>query len=673
MPDLTRLFSPRSLAVVGGGAWGEAVLSQARKFGFSGALYAVHPSKSEVAGIRAYPSVNHLPEVPDATFVGINREASIGAVERLRKLGAGGAVCFASGYAETTLIDHTGADAQARLLRAAGDMPILGPNCYGFINALDGVCVWPDQHGCVPVDRGVAILTQSSNISINMTMQQRGLPIAYMIAVGNQAQTSQAEIAARLLDDERVTAIGLHIEGFGDLRQWEALAAKARAKNVSLIALKVGKSQHARSATITHTASLAGADAGAQAILDRLGILRSSDLPSFLETLKLLHVCGRLESNGIGSISCSGGEASMVADMAVHRNLRFPKLSDQQEQGLRKALGPKVALANPLDYHTYIWRDEDAMTAAWSAMSGPETAITLIVLDYPRSDRCDLADWTFATNAALRVKADTNRPVAVAATLPELLPEEVAETLLKGGVVPFAGISEALEAIELAARPPLTDDPEPVFAAMQAGTGETSPEYDSKQRLADFGLSVPASVRTNHGAAGVEDLNFPVVVKADGLVHKTETGGVILDCKSVLEVQEAMDGMEDATSFLVEEMTEGSAELLIGVTYDEAHGYLLTLAAGGTLTELLKDSQTLSLPSDAETIEKALNRLEIAPLLHGFRGAAICDISAIIDAVEAVQAFVIASEGRIAEVEVNPLICSADGAVAVDALIRENP
>ncbi|PTX57845.1 acyl-CoA synthetase (NDP forming) [Litoreibacter ponti] len=673
MPDLSRLFRPRSLAVVGGGAWGEAVLRQAQLFNFEGSLYAVHPSKPEISGIRAYPSVNQLPEVPDATFVGINREASIGAIERLRKLDAGGAVCFASGYAETTLIDHTGADAQARLLRAAGDMPILGPNCYGFINALDGVCVWPDQHGCVKVERGVAILTQSSNISINMTMQGRGLPIAYMIAAGNQAQTTQAQIAETLLDDDRVTAIGLHIEGFGDLRQWESLAAKARAKNVALVALKVGKSTQARSATISHTGSLAGADAGAQAILDRLGILRASDLPSFLETLKLLHLYGRLESNGLGSISCSGGEASMVADMAVDYDLTFPKLSSTQEQALKRALGPKVALANPLDYHTYIWRDEDAMTAAWSAMASPDIAITLIVLDYPRSDRCDPVDWQFATNAALRVRKGTKRPVAVVATLPELMPESVAQTLIEGGVVPFAGLSEALEAIALAAKPLAPADPLPIFDKTQSGSGETSPEFESKQRLASLGLKVPASVRTNHGAAGVEDLQFPVVVKADGLVHKTETGGVILDCKSISEVQEAMDGMQDATSFLVEEMCDGSAELLIGVTYDEAHGYLLTLAAGGTLTELLKDSQTLLLPSRPEAIEQALSKLEIAPLLHGYRGAAVCDIDAIVAAVEAVQSFVIAEDGRIAEVEVNPLLCSDTGAVAVDALIRENP
>ncbi|MCY4180253.1 MAG: CoA-binding protein, partial [Litoreibacter sp.] len=264
MTSLKRLFNPSSIAVIGGGYWCEAILAQIQKFGYAGSLYAVHPVKSEVGGVKAWPGAHLLPEAPDAAFIGINREASVGATERLRKKGAGGAVCFASGFAEATAEDATGADAQERLLRAAGEMPILGPNCYGFINAFDRVALWPDQHGLVSVERGVAILTQSSNISINLTMQMRSLPIGYMVACGNQAQMSQAKIAEVLLDDPRVTAIGLHVEGFSDLRAWESLSQKAHAKNVPLVALKVGASEQARAATVSHTASLAGEDSGAQ-------------------------------------------------------------------------------------------------------------------------------------------------------------------------------------------------------------------------------------------------------------------------------------------------------------------------------------------------------------------------------------------------------------------------
>jgi acyl-CoA synthetase (NDP forming) len=671
MSDLFRLLNPKSLAVIGGGAWGDAVLTQAKKFGYTGTLYAVHPVKPEVAGVKAYPSVMHLPDIPDACFVGINREATIGAVERMRKLGAGGGVCFASGYAEASGEDASGTDAQARLLKAAGDMPILGPNCYGFINALDGVAVWPDQHGCKRVDSGVAILTQSSNISINMTMQTRGLPIGYMITAGNQAQTTQADIALALLDDPRVTAIGLHIEGFGDLARWEALAAKAHAKSVPLVALKVGKSPHAQAATISHTASLAGGDTAAQAFLDRLGILRSSDIPSFLETLKLLHVTGRLPSNQISSISCSGGEASLVADMANTHDLAFPELKAEQKQALFNALGPKVALANPLDYHTYIWRDEDAMTAAWSAMAAPHIALTLVVLDYPRGDMCDPADWSCATNAALRMHKTTARPVAVAASLPELMPESVAGQLLAGGVIPFAGIAEALNAIEAASRPLQTPADAPVLKRPMAEATETLSEYDAKTVLAAHGLNVPKAIQTNHSAAGLDALDFPVVVKAEGMAHKSDVGGVILDCNSLTDVQIAMESMTDATSFHIEEMCAPGAELLVGVTQDPALGYLLTVGAGGILAELLNDTQSVLIPNTPEGIKQALTRLKMYPLLTGYRGAAPCNLDTIIDAILAIQSYVVAQDGSVAEVEVNPLICGPDSAVAADALIRK--
>ena len=293
--NLSRLFRPQSIAVIGGGAWCRAVALQLRKSGFQGAVWPVHPTATEIAGYSVYPNLAALKSAPDAAFVGINREATIGVVAELSQLGAGGAVCFAAGFAEV----DDGIDLNQQLLTAAGDMPFLGPNCYGFINLLDGALLWPDQHGCVPVDKGVAILTQSSNIAINLTMQARALPMAYVITCGNQAQTTQAQIAFDLLDDPRVTAIGLHIEGFGNLDHWQALARKANDKAVPIVALKVGRSAEAQAATISHTASLAGADAGAQAVLDRLGIARVTDLPSFVEALKLLHITFPMPSGSI--------------------------------------------------------------------------------------------------------------------------------------------------------------------------------------------------------------------------------------------------------------------------------------------------------------------------------------------------------------------------------------
>ncbi len=667
--DLSRLLNPRSIAVVGGGAWCEQVILQSKNMGFSGEIWPVHPKRDTVAGCVAFPSLEALPKAPDAVFVGVNRHLTIEMVRSLSAMGAGGAVCFASGFSEAVAEDDTSSDLQAQLVAAAGDMPILGPNCYGFVNALDGALLWPDQHGCPRVERGVAILTQSSNIAINLTMQQRGLPIAYTVTCGNMAQTGQADIAAALLEDPRVTAIGLHVEGFGDLRSWEVLAAKAHAKNIPLIALKVGASEQARHATVSHTASLAGSDAGAQAFLDRLGIPRVSSLPSLVETLKLLHVQGPLPSAQIASISCSGGEASLIADMAIQHAVTFPTLEADQLQKLRDTLGPMVALNNPLDYHTYIWRDVSAMTAAWSAMTGPQIAMTLTIVDYPATDA---SDWISATQTALNTRAQTGAPFGVVSTLPELLPVDIAQTLTEGGVVPFCGLSEALSAIEAASKIRMPS-PLPVCLPGQREPSETLSEAQAKHALQAFGVPVPRNCTVRKDADihhAISELRAPFAVKGVGLAHKSEHDAVRLGVEaSDLPAVAAAIGTDE---ILVEEMATGALlELLVGVTRDPAHGYVLTVGAGGVLTEILRDTVSLLLPAPREEIASALSQLNCAAIIEGYRGKPPVAWDALLDAIESVQAYVLENSETVSEVEINPLICTADRVVAVDALIRK--
>jgi len=178
MRNLDRLLRPKSVAVIGGGAWCANVLTQLQKISFAGDIWPVHPSRSEMAGLDTYATLAALPDAPDAVFIGVNRNLTPQIVAELAGMGAGGAVCFAAGFQEAIAEDASGADLQKALLDAAGDMPIVGPNCYGFINALDGAALWPDQHGCLRVDTGVAIITQSSNIAINLTMQKSVSPIS---------------------------------------------------------------------------------------------------------------------------------------------------------------------------------------------------------------------------------------------------------------------------------------------------------------------------------------------------------------------------------------------------------------------------------------------------------------------------------------------------------------
>ncbi|MDO5703674.1 MAG: CoA-binding protein, partial [Paracoccus sp. (in: a-proteobacteria)] len=439
---MDRLLRPASIAVIGGGPWCANVIRELDRIGYAGAVWQVHPS-------RGFASVADLPGAPDAAFVGVNRQATVQIVRDLAARGAGGAVCFASGFAEAGAELSDGTALQAELAAAAGTMPILGPNCYGFINALDGAALWPDQHGMVRVDRGVAVVTQSSNIAINLTMQRRGLPIAYMVTAGNQAQTGLARIGAALLADPRVTALGLHIEGIGDVAAFAAMAAQARALGKPVVALKTGLSDQARAAGVSHTASITGSDAAARALLARLGIAQVDSLTVLLEVLKLLHLRGPLPSRRIASMSCSGGEAGLMADSGLRAGVEFPPLTPAQAGPLRAVLGPQVALSNPLDYHTFIWNDRAAMTACFRAMMTGDLALGCVVLDFPRADRCAAVEWQAVVDAV----ADAPAPMALVSSLPENMPEAVAQDCMARGILPMCGMTDALAAIAAAHLP----------------------------------------------------------------------------------------------------------------------------------------------------------------------------------------------------------------------------
>ena len=674
MGGLQRLLKPRSIAVIGGGTWCANVIRECRKIGFDGEVWPVHLTRDEIDGLPAYTSVEALPSPPDASFVGVNREATIEVVRSLREAGAGGAICFASGFREAEAETGDGGDMQESLLAAAGDMRFLGPNCYGLLNLLDGAALWPDQHGARRTGRGVAVITQSSNMALNLTMQTRGLPLAYVVAGGNQAQTDQAEIGTILLEDERVTALGLHVEGIGDVRRFETMANTARSLGKPIVALKVGASEQAQAATVSHTASLAGSAAGGRAILARLGIGQTESLPVFLEALKLLHVAGPLASNRIASMSCSGGEACLVADMALSTGLEFPPLSEWQRADLADVLGHKVALSNPLDYHTYIWRDGAALAACFTAMMQGDLGIGMVILDMPHPDRCDRTEWDSALEAVETTRKATRIPMAVVSTLPENMPEEVSDRLVASGVAPLAGIQEALAAMDIAAylgrqRP----EAPPLLLLGSDGPSRVIAEADAKSALVVHGLNIPRGVHAaspEEAEEAAQRIGFPLILKGEGIAHKTEVGAIALNLRDVAAVGREARAM-GTDGFLVEEMVTGTvAELLVGVVADPAHGFVLTVGAGGTMTEILDDTTSLLLPVTEDDVHAALDRLRIAPVLSGYRGAPAADCSEIASAVLAVQDYVIANAEIVREVEVNPLLATPTRAVAADALIR---
>ena len=660
MTRLDRLLRPRHIAVLGAG-WALNVIEQCRKMGFQGPVWPVHPTKDQIGGLKAYASVADLPEPPDATFIGVNRFATVDVVAELAAMGAGGAICFASGWTEAGE-----AGLQDKLVAAAGVMPILGPNCYGVINYLDGALLWPDQHGGVRVRTGVALVSQSSNIVINMGMQQRGLPVAYVACLGNAAVVGLAELTGALLDDPRVTAVGLYIEGIDDAPAFAALAEKARAMGKGVVAIKSGKTELSRTAAASHTASLAGGGAASSAFLRQIGVAEVNTPSELIETLKVFHVHGPQIGTRICSLSCSGGEAGLVADLAAPYGIDFPPVPQATHDRLFAVLGEIPTISNPLDYHTFIWGDGPKTTEVFSAMLEAYDA-GLYIIDSPRPDRCDPSGYDPAFAAIIAAQKATGKIAFPVASMAENLGEARVQAMMEDGVCALLGVETALAAVKAAQTGPGLAGWRPV-AALPARATRMLSEAEGKALIAAAGVAVPKAVTgaTIADVAGKAGLSPPYVLKGLGFAHKTEAGAVRLGLPS-LEGQAEMPG---ATGYLVEEMVTGAvAEVLLGLRRDPVYGVTLTLGMGGVTAEVLADTVTLVLPVTEAQVLEAARGLRLWPLLDGYRGRPKADMAAVAAMAVRLGALML-DDDSLEEIEINPVMVRESGAVAVDALVR---
>jgi acyl-CoA synthetase (NDP forming) len=611
--------------------------------------------------------------------VGVNRHLTIDIVRDLAARDAGGAICYATGFIEA---GEEGSKLEEQLLEASGDMPLIGPNCYGLLNYLDGAMLWPDQQGGRRVDEGVAIITMSSNVAFNLTMQRRGLPIAYMISLGNKLKFDLHDAIHTFARQDRVTALGLYVEAMPDPKAFEEAVNVARELSKPIVAIKTGRSEVAQKIVVSHTASLAGSDVLVSALFERLGVARVDSLEALMEALKVLHVLGPLNGGRIGAMSTSGGDLTLLAD-AMGPSLTMPPLSEKVAKGLCATVHERVVAANPFDFQMFDWDNEDRLADNFTACLLEDFDVSLCLLDYPREDLCDQSTWGGAERGFVRAARQTNTKAAVLATFSDTISESVAIRLMKEGIAPLAGIDAGLAGIQAAVDvgaawrrapyPPLLGSE----SHGEDGQVEVLDEADSKALLSRCGVSIPPArvVRdTRDAVVAADELGYPIAVKALGIAHKTEAGGVKLNLGNPDEVSTAVKEMSHLSeSFLIEKMVDGIvAELIVGVARDEQFGPYLLIGGGGILVELMRDSQSLLLPVGKEQVMKALGKLQCAPLFHGFRGRPRADLSAAVDAILAITSLVEKDSASIVELDVNPLMLLADGrgVVAADALIR---
>jgi acetyl-CoA synthetase len=685
--DIQRLIAPRSIALIGAGAWTDAVAAGNLAVGYQGTLWRVHPTRPSTATTTYYRSVADLPGAPDAAFLAVPNHEAPAVAGALAARGCGGFVCFTAGFSETG--SESGHRLTQDLLNRAGDLPFFGPNCYGFVNFFDRAAMLPDQVVGETRDRGVALICQSGTIALTLMFNDRSLPIGCLFTVGNQSRLAVEDLIEILCDDPRVTAFGLYLEGVKDAAAFARAADRARAAGKPIAVVKSGRTAAAARTAHSHTGALAGEDSVFEAFCRQAGLARCDTLGSLCETLKLLHAGGALPGKKVLVLGASGGDMAMTADVSRALDLDFAAIPDDSAVALRKLLTDRVTVANPFDIHTYLWFDPPALGRVFRTVLNAGYDAVGFMLDCPPEQKADTSSYhrvidEFIAAAQAAAAGGAASRAALMASLPETISAGIRKRCFDGGVVPLQGQREALEALSLAGgigaawRSRLGAQ---LHVPPKRGAGSQAyslSEAEGKQALAAFGIPIPRGrvVTVGQVPETAAALGFPVVIKAIGahLEHKSEVGGVVLNVRSTAEAAAAgarLAALSD--TLLVEQMTtDGVAEILIGVIVDPQFGQVLVLGAGGVLTELLSDSVSLLPPWTRESISEALRRLAVAKLLTGFRGKPRGDTGALMECILQIARYASATSATLIEIDVNPVIVRPDGegVVAVDTMIR---
>jgi acyl-CoA synthetase (NDP forming) len=693
--NFQRLLAPRTMAFIGG-TQVEYTLNTLRAQTFAGEVHVVHPKRQEIAGYRCIPSVRDLPCAPDAVFLAVNADASIIALNDLRELNAGGVVCYASGFAE---IGEAGFERNLAFIKAAGEMAVVGPNCYGLVNYVNHGSIWPSPYPPLPGQRGAAVISQSGNVTGHFVSNDRSVPFSYLISAGNQAVLGFEDYIEFLVDDPHVTCLGLFMEGIRDVPAFAQACLSARAKGMPVIVCRSGRSELGAAMAASHTSSLAGQNEYYEALFQRLGVIETETVPQFLEMLKIASIAAPVDGLRISVYSSSGGDNGLAADYCSFAGLELPAPSTEQVAAIKPKLPEFGHVSNPLDFTAGYWGRENLLTPMFTTMLGGACDAGLLVIDYPPlgSVRTDTTAHDAMDRALAAAGRTTGKPVFHASVNTGGITPAASQRLIAQGIVPLQGLHDAAMVIAKWAghcarlrEDKLSGSSLDMLLPHRAGPlmapARTVNEVESKRRLADHGLHVPDGkvLTLSELSALPETFDMPMVLKIlhDDIAHKTEVGGVALNQggrdQAVASARRMISGVEQHTPaihlehFLIEPMqTTPLAELIIGVKRDPLFGLVLVIGAGGIFVELLKDAKPLLLPVSRDDVEQALRGLKTFALLDGFRGRPAANLTPVVDAIMAIASYAEHNLDTLLELDVNPLMVTERGVIAVDALIVE--
>ncbi len=686
---LSPLLAPRSIAFVGASGRpntpGNDMMRMIRSGGYGGIVHAINPGYGEIEGYPCLPSLADLPVPPDLVVLGVKNERLEEALKEAVAAGARAAVIFASGL----VTQDSEPPLAARLATIAGEagIPLCGPNCMGFYNDLDHVwiCGFPSPRK--PAAGSIALIAHSGSVFGALAHNDPRLRYAFAISPGGEGNGTVAVYLSYAVERPEVKVVGLFLEAARDPQGFAAALEKAAARNVPVVALKVGRTEAAAAAALTHTGALAGSDLAYSALFDKYGVIRVETLDELAATLLLFSSSQPAAPGGLVSIGDSGGERELIIDLADRVGVPFAAISEETKATLAAHLDPGLEAANPLDAWGTGADFVPQFTACFDALvSDAEAAIGLF--------SADLRDQYYLhrgfADAALAVAARTDKPVAIATNYTQVRHDALALELTLAGVPVLDGTTNALTAVrgllahrDFLLRPADRPPAPPAEMAARRKQAETVlrraggplDEAASLDLLAAWGIpaiphAIAATVEQARSAAA--RFGCPVVCKTaeSGILHKSDVGGVRLnlpDDRALVQAYAEMSGRL-GPHVLIAPMAARGVELSLGMVNDPQFGPIVTVGAGGTLVELLDDRSAALAPFGPATARKLLDRLKLRRLLDGYRGEPAVSLDRLTEIVAVFSVLAAALSGLVAEIDVNPLIAGRE-ILALDALI----
>ena len=684
---LAPLLAPRSIALVGASRRpdtpGHDMVRTLRRGGFRGTVHAINPN---YATIEAYPCVatlKNVPAPPDLAVLSVRNERLEETLAEAIAAGARAAVIFASGF----LADDRTPPLTARLAamaRAAG-IPICGGNCMGFYNDLDNVwiCGFPSPRE--PRPGAIAFIAHSGSVFGALAHNDPRLAFALTVSPGQELTTTVADYIDYALERPEVKVIGLFVETARDPAGFRAALENAANRDVPVVVLKLGRTEAAAAAALTHTGAMAGRDLAYDALFDRYGVIRVETLDELACTLLLFATGRRAGAGSLVSIHDSGGECEMFIDLAQRAGVAFAPLMAATKSVIAERLDPGLVPNNPLD----AWGTGTDFAAGFehcfrALLADDNAALGVFAADI--RDGYYLSDGFAA--AAAGAAATTTKPVAFLTNYTQLRHDAVAMRLTAAGVPVLDGTGNGLVAIRgaLAHRdfrdrpgdplPPCTIDrakQQRRFAEQRLAAGPLD-EADGLAVLAAYDVPVVAHHVVDSEAAALDvaaRLGYPVALKTAerGILHKTEAGGVHLGLAGSAALRDAWRDLDLRLGprAIVARMMPTDVGLALGMVRDPQFGPLVTVGAGGVLIELLADRRAALAPFGPATARRLLDGLRLRRLLDGYRGGHAVNVGRLALVISHFSVLAAALADLVAEIDVNPLVCGRE-IVAVDAL-----